>query len=70
MAGYHAPIGRSVTDFTVAQRRTGALFFCGAECRLLALRVASAVCNSVATGVKADNRADMLDPTLLTLNGL
>ena len=38
---YHATIGRSVTDFTVVQRRTGSLLFCGANGRSWPLAAAA-----------------------------
>ena len=32
---YHAPVGRSVTDFTGVRWQKGTLLFCGAKCRLM-----------------------------------
>ena len=35
--GYHAPTGRSATDFTVVRRRKGSLLFCDPKTTRLAL---------------------------------
>ena len=67
---YHAPTDRSVADFTVVQRRKGALFFCGAKCRLLALfdiRDLSAIWsragNSRHRSAPAPNGLEAFDPS-------